>query len=265
MKFKEYLLTQMQTSEWTRQNTGSIALVTDMVNEFATYASPGMKVLEIGCGDGFSLEVMKSKGFNSVVGADINIDKLKVARQNGHQATLLDVHYLGVASNSVDAVYCTHTLEHSYDGYRALQEIFRVLKPSGILFLIVPDHTQRYGDTYTEPEKVIGLDARPVDLFENIVLERTGSRAEIARNHFPFTMKLFIATMLHANFEIQWTARIQRDGPELWGVAVKPIPNSEFTAPLIKRSYLPAKPKKRKSLLRRIVRRAKSMLNLSIL
>jgi ubiquinone/menaquinone biosynthesis C-methylase UbiE len=265
VKFKEYLQTQMQTSAWTRQNVGSIALVADMVNEFATFASPAMKVLEIGCGDGFSLDVMKSKGFNSVIGADINLNKLKFARQNGHRATLLDVHQLGVASNSVDAVYCTHTLEHSYNGYRALQEICRVLKPGGIVFLIVPDHTQRYGDTYTEPEKVLDLDERSIDLFENIVLERTGARSEIARNHFPFTMKLFIATMLHANLEIQWAARIERDGPELWGVAVKPVPNVDFTAPLITRSYMPTQPKKRKSLLRRILRRAKSVLNISSL
>jgi SAM-dependent methyltransferase len=263
VKFKEYLQTQVQTSAWTRQNVGSIALVTDMVNEFATYASPSMRVLEIGCGDGFSLDVMKSKGFNKVIGADINLDKLKVARQSGHRATLLDVHYLGVASNSVDAVYCTHTLEHSYNGYRALQEIHRVLKPGGILFLIVPDHTLRYGDTYTEPDKVLDLEERSVDLFENIVLERTGARSEIARNHFPFTMKLFVAAILHAKFEIQWTARIQRDGPELWAVAIKP--DAEFTAPLIKRAYMPAQPKKRKSLLRRIVRRAKSVLNISAL
>ena len=49
-----------------------------------------------------------------------------------------DIHQLAFADSSVDAVVCTGTLEHVRDPGRALDEIFRVLKPGGLVHLEVP-------------------------------------------------------------------------------------------------------------------------------
>lgn len=48
------------------------------------------------------------------------------------------------ASGSVDAVYSSHTLEHlsREDGRRFLRECHRVLKPGGLIRIIVPDLRQ---------------------------------------------------------------------------------------------------------------------------
>lgn len=53
------------------------------------------------------------------------------------------------APESVDAIYSSHTLEHfdRADGLRFLLECFRVLKPSGVIRIVVPDlatHVNRY-------------------------------------------------------------------------------------------------------------------------
>ena len=45
------------------------------------------------------------------------------------------------AEGSVDACYSSHTLEHlaREDGHRLAREVFRVLKPGGVLRVVVPD------------------------------------------------------------------------------------------------------------------------------
>ena len=51
---------------------------------------------------------------------------------------LSDVHHLAFADESVDAVFCTGTLEHVENPLQAMKGIFRVLKPGGIVHLEVP-------------------------------------------------------------------------------------------------------------------------------
>ncbi len=49
-----------------------------------------------------------------------------------------DLTALPEADNSFDLVLCSHVLEHIPDDKKALQEIYRVLKPSGKAILLVP-------------------------------------------------------------------------------------------------------------------------------
>lgn len=43
--------------------------------------------------------------------------------------------------NSVEAIHCSHTLEHLWkkDAYVCLQESFRILQPGGVITIAVPD------------------------------------------------------------------------------------------------------------------------------
>jgi len=125
-----------------------------------------------------------------------------------------------------------------YDGYQALHEIFRVLRPGGLLFVIVPDHEPLYGDTYVEPQQVVPLGERPLLYFEDILFRRKGIRSPTPRNQFPFTMKLLLATLIKTGFDIHCVARIARNGPELWALATKPDPNKNYIEPLISRIWL---------------------------
>jgi SAM-dependent methyltransferase len=74
-----------------------------------------------------------------------------------------DIHNLPFKDTSIDAIICAHVLEHVRDPIRAVAEMYRVLKPKGMLFLYVPsihpyharlgaypDHWRFFEDTLVE-------------------------------------------------------------------------------------------------------------------
>lgn len=71
----------------------------------------------------------------------------------------LDITNLQFDDNSFDALICVHVLEHIKEDAKAMQEVFRVLKPSGWAILQVPLDKKRastYEDwTITSPEERI--------------------------------------------------------------------------------------------------------------
>lgn len=49
-----------------------------------------------------------------------------------------DIHAMPLPDDSVDAIICSSVLEHVRDPIRAMEELTRILKPSGQIFLYVP-------------------------------------------------------------------------------------------------------------------------------
>lgn len=49
-----------------------------------------------------------------------------------------DIHALPLDDNSIDAIICMAVLEHVKNPFLAMQEMYRVLKPGGQLYLYVP-------------------------------------------------------------------------------------------------------------------------------
>lgn len=104
----------------------------------------GDYILEVGCGRGYYADIFRQffpdcKYF----GVDINRGYLKVASNLVRSRNVNFVY--GTATNllfknkSFDAVICTEVLEHLQDDKKALAEIYRVLKPGGIVLATVPN------------------------------------------------------------------------------------------------------------------------------
>jgi len=59
---------------------------------------------------------------------------------------------LPFADNSVDVVFHEHVMEHvcGYDGYMMAKDSYRILKPGGVLRIVMPD-ARKYIDSYINP------------------------------------------------------------------------------------------------------------------
>jgi ubiquinone/menaquinone biosynthesis C-methylase UbiE len=106
----------------------------------------------------------------------------------------MDIHQIPFNEDTFDVVLCNHVLEHVTDDIKAMNEIFRVLKPGGFSILQVPffnpvpnvtfedatitdkrqrekifgqdDHVRKYGNDYQQRIRQSGL--TPIaDLYVN--------------------------------------------------------------------------------------------------
>lgn len=96
----------------------------------------GARVLDIGCGQGVALEHFAKDGLKATgiaLGEDVAI-----CRKRGFDVVEMDLNFLDFEDASFDLVWCRHVLEHSIMPYFALSEVYRVLKPGGILYMEVP-------------------------------------------------------------------------------------------------------------------------------
>jgi SAM-dependent methyltransferase len=96
-------------------------------------------ILDVGCSDGYMVKVFRDAGKNA---AGINdflypTDRLWI-QEHALAVSEMDMHAMTFADRSFDAVWCRHTLEHSFAPLQVLAEIYRVLKPEGYLFAALP-------------------------------------------------------------------------------------------------------------------------------
>lgn len=96
----------------------------------------GLKVLDVGCGGGFTSEFLAARGA-IVSGIDQENKCIIKAKEHAIENNLTIDYQVGVAENlpyedkRFDAVICVDVLEHVQDVKQTISEIYRVLKPGG--------------------------------------------------------------------------------------------------------------------------------------
>ena len=93
-------------------------------------------VFDIGCGTGLTCVFLAEKGYTNLDGIDLSPDMVRVAGERGIYRELLvgDVNQaLERDDESYDAVISSGTFTHGHVGPQPLDEIFRILRPGGIL------------------------------------------------------------------------------------------------------------------------------------
>jgi SAM-dependent methyltransferase len=97
-------------------------------------------LLDLGCGDGNNSIWLKEFTEN-LYASDYNMVRLARAKVFIPESTvfLADVLRYPAADSSFDVIFFNHVLEHIPDDRGALREVWRILKPDGLLVLGVPN------------------------------------------------------------------------------------------------------------------------------
>lgn len=104
--------------------------------------SKNAKILDLGCGPGYFLDEMKTRGYTDLVGVTLSPGDIKTCEDKGHVVKKYDFSFLpqsdGYYDESVDFIFLRHTLEHSPYPIFSLMEYNRVLKQNGKIYIEVP-------------------------------------------------------------------------------------------------------------------------------
>lgn len=108
-------------------------------NTFLGHLKPGMSVVDIGCGTGFSAGYFHKHGME-VVGVDLSSSMIKIARRNYPDIELHEADMREFApSKLVDAVWAGYSMFHfEHESFEStLEKIKTYLKPGGIFGLVM--------------------------------------------------------------------------------------------------------------------------------
>ncbi len=127
-----------QIEQWRFMMSGIFARSLAIIGKF--YNRQSGKLLDIGCGYGFFLEMAGEKGWDAY-GLDLCQAAVGYANSRGLKAEGSGLFERAYKDEEFDVVTMFYVLEHLPNPARYLQEISRILKPKGILFLRVPHTT----------------------------------------------------------------------------------------------------------------------------
>ena len=100
------------------------------------------KIIDIGCGDGFHLELLRKhgrKGWN-LEGIDLDPRAAQSAVNRGFKVSCGSIEQLDLPENTYDLAVMIMTIEHLAEPAAGLESVLRILKPGGKL-VIVTDNT----------------------------------------------------------------------------------------------------------------------------
>lgn len=99
-----------------------------------------LKHLDIGCGDGFTIRMIKPQGM--ITGVDVDPVMLRYAAARGIQTVNSDIRNIPMLDdNSFDLITCLDVLEHVEHPTLALAEAYRILRRDGFFILTTPNVT----------------------------------------------------------------------------------------------------------------------------
>jgi 2-polyprenyl-3-methyl-5-hydroxy-6-metoxy-1,4-benzoquinol methylase len=112
-----------------------LAIIRDMMGEVS-----GLEVCEVGSGGGHVLRMFPEARLTAV---DVSDVFLSTARKNlqGYDVSFIkgEIDTLDLPAGRFDRIICTEVLEHTADPQAILRAIARLLRPSGVAVITVPN------------------------------------------------------------------------------------------------------------------------------
>lgn len=113
-----------------------LKLITGLICSKHRYVK-NVRICDLACGHGELLLYLKGIGF-SVFGVEADENRMQFCRNNGIECRLGSVEETTYPEDSFDYVICTECLEHVQNPFAVVEEIKRILKQKGLIFVTVP-------------------------------------------------------------------------------------------------------------------------------
>lgn len=127
-------------------------------NEVAKLVTERGRILEIAPGPGYLAIELAKKGY-SVTGVEISKDFVEIEKKNAQEADVMIDFKEGNAANlpcdenTFDFIICTAAFKNFQDPIKAMNEMYRVLKPEGTALIIDMNHEATKEDLELEVKK----------------------------------------------------------------------------------------------------------------
>lgn len=106
---------------------------------FVTHYKQSGRLLDVGCATGYFLRGIREQGNWDLFGVEINEDAARVAQEYGLDVRLGTLEQARFSDGLFDVVTLWDVLEHMHDPAGSLREIYRILKPDGLLVIRIPN------------------------------------------------------------------------------------------------------------------------------
>lgn len=105
-------------------------------------------LMDLGCGLGYFLDAVIRDRHFTATGVDISEDAIRYVEQRFGHHVLPETSLEQMPEHSFDVITQWHVLEHVYDLNGRMQQLYRLLKPGGTLFIAVPNSASRDAQFY---------------------------------------------------------------------------------------------------------------------
>jgi 2-polyprenyl-3-methyl-5-hydroxy-6-metoxy-1,4-benzoquinol methylase len=157
-------------------------------------------LLDMGCGTGAFLNTMKEKEWN-VKGIEPDQDARKLAKQLYGLSIDEPAIMNELKDHSFDAITLWHVLEHVHHLHEYVEQLKRLLKPAGKLFIAVPNYQSKdaaayrlYWAAYDVPRHLYHFSPKSV----NVLMQQHGLRVE---KENPMWFDSFYISMLSSKYK----------------------------------------------------------------
>jgi 2-polyprenyl-3-methyl-5-hydroxy-6-metoxy-1,4-benzoquinol methylase len=146
----------------TSSGAGTSAEDTQRLHDTATAiadfeVNTGIRLLDVGCGSGGLLDVLKAQGFTNLTGMDPSAQCAAIVRGRTHLCQVGSLTQPLPGSEVFQALVLSHVLEHIRDLQPAMRSVRRLLSSDGWFYVEVPD-ALRYHECIVAPFQDFNLE-----------------------------------------------------------------------------------------------------------